>query len=575
VRLQPIFDIAEICTQKGVSEAILCPGSRCAPLTLAFARHQKINSRTISDERSAAFIALGIALATRNPVVLVCTSGSAAYNFAPAVAEAYFQKLPLIILTADRPKEWIDQLDGQTIRQTQLYGSHSTGFYELPYDFESRDSQWHINRIINEAINLSRGPEAGPVHINVPLREPLYPDTADQIHFSQDVRIIREDRVSTTITDDRLSELRKSFESLPKVVMVVGQSFPDKTLSDKLEQFSKANHVPIIADIVSNQHSVEDVIAHSDLILSQRKPDLKKALQPDLLITIGKSVVSKNLKLYLREYAPKHHWHIQESGQVADTFKSLTQIIRSSPRDFLDQFGAIASGSQFESQKRENFSRLWQAEEHRVQRGINAYFSKTELSEFHLVREVLTKLPANAPLHLANSMAVRYANFIGLDNQHNSVSIFCNRGTSGIDGCTSTAVGHALSTDDLTFLITGDMAFFYDRNAFWHNYKLSNLRIVILNNHGGAIFKMIDGPGNVTEADEYFITNQKLTARSLAQEFDFDYLKLDSLKKAKNLLKDFMEADGRTKILEVETTSALAKKTIDEFKEHIRKSHEA
>jgi len=293
------------------------------------------------------------------------------------------------------------------------------------------------------------------------------------------------------------------------------------------------------------------------------------------LITIGKSVVSKNLKLYLREYAPKHHWHIQESGQVADTFKSLTQIIRSSPRDFLDQFGAIVSGSQFESQKRENFSRLWQAEEHRVQRGINAYFSKTELSEFHLVREVLTKLPANVPLHLANSMAVRYANFIGLDNQHNGVSIFCNRGTSGIDGCTSTAVGHALSTDDLTFLITGDMAFFYDRNAFWHNYKLSNLRIVILNNHGGAIFKMIDGPGNVTEADEYFITNQKLTARSLAQEFDFDYLKLDSLKKAKNLLKDFMEADGRTKILEVETTSALAKKTIDEFKEHIRKSHEA
>lgn len=575
MRLQPIFDIAEICAQKGVSEAILCPGSRCAPLTLAFARHQKINSRTISDERSAAFIALGIALATRNPVVLVCTSGSAAYNFAPAVAEAYFQKLPLIILTADRPKEWIDQLDGQTIRQTQLYGSHTTGFYELPYDLESPDSQWHINRIINEAINLSRGPEAGPVHINVPLREPLYPDTADQIHFSPDVRIIREDRVSTTITDDRLSELRKSFESLPKVVMVVGQSFPDKTLSDKLEQFSKANHVPIIADIVSNQHSVEDVIAHSDLILSQRKPDLKKALQPDLLITIGKSVVSKNLKLYLREYAPKHHWHIQESGQVADTFKSLTQIIRSSPHDFLDQFGAIVSGSQFESQKRENFSRLWQAEEHRVQRGINAYFSKTELSEFHLVREVLTKLPANATLHLANSMAVRYANFIGLDNQHNGVSIFCNRGTSGIDGCTSTVVGHALSTDDLTFLITGDMAFFYDRNAFWHNYKLSNLRIVILNNHGGAIFKMIDGPGNVTEADEYFITNQKLTARSLAQEFDFDYLKLDSLKKAKNLLKDFMEADGRTKILEVETTSALAKKTIDEFKEHIRKSHEA
>lgn len=574
MRLQPIFDIAEICAQKGVTEAILCPGSRCAPLTLAFARHKKIQARTISDERSAAFIALGTALATNKPVVLICTSGSAAYNFAPAITEAFFQSVPLIVITADRPREWIDQLDGQTIRQTHLYASHVVGYYELPQDFENIDSQWHINRVVNEAVNLCQS-SSGPVHINVPLREPLYPNASDPINFSPDVRIISEERTSGTITPNRLSELRKSFESLPKVIMVVGQIRPDSILSKKLEQFSKANHVPIIADIVSNQHAVDDVIAHADLILAQRKEDLKKTLKADLLITMGKSVVSKNLKLYLRAYPATQHWHIQEYGDVPDTFKSLTRIIRSSPLDFLDQFGAIVSKSQFESQKRENFSRLWQAEEHRVQRGINGYFSKTELSEFHLVREVLKGLPPTAPLHLANSMAVRYANFIGLDDQHNGVSIFSNRGTSGIDGCTSTSVGHALSTKDLTFLITGDMAFFYDRNAFWHNYKLSNLRIVVLNNHGGAIFKMIDGPGNVPEADEYFVTNQKLTARSLAQEFDFDYLKLDSLKKLKNLLKDFMEEDGRTKILEIETSSESAKKTIEEFREHIRKSHEA
>ncbi|MCB0489515.1 MAG: 2-succinyl-5-enolpyruvyl-6-hydroxy-3-cyclohexene-1-carboxylic-acid synthase [Cyclobacteriaceae bacterium] len=575
MRLQPIFDIAEICAQKGVKEAILCPGSRCAPLTLAFTRHDKIQTRTISDERSAAFIALGIALATSNPVVLICTSGSAAYNFAPAIAEAYFQNIPLIVITADRPKEWIDQLDGQTIRQANLYGSHVVGYFELPQDFENMDSQWYINRIVNEAINLSKGTTAGPVHINVPLREPLYPNASEQISFSKDVRIISEEKTSNTIAHDRLTELRKSFESLPKVVLVVGQSRPNSGLAEKLQHFSKANHVPIVTDIVSNQHCIDDVIAHSDLILAHRKQDLKKALQPDLLITMGKSVVSKNLKLYLREYAPKQHWHIQESGEVADTFKSLTQIIRSSPLEFLEQFGAIVSKSQFESQKRENFSRLWQAEEHRVQRSINEYFSKTELSEFHLVREVLTRLPANAPVHLANSMAVRYAIFIGLDSRQNGIKIFCNRGTSGIDGCTSTTIGHSLSTDELTFLITGDMAFFYDRNAFWHNYKLSNLRIVVLNNHGGAIFKMIDGPGNVPEAEEYFVTNQKLTVRSLAQEFDFDYLKLDSLKKVKNLLKDFMEPDGRTKILEIETSSESAQKTIEEFKEHIRKSHEA
>jgi 2-succinyl-5-enolpyruvyl-6-hydroxy-3-cyclohexene-1-carboxylate synthase len=176
-------------------------------------------------------------------------------------------------------------------------------------------------------------------------------------------------------------------------------------------------------------------------------------------------------------------------------------------------------------------------------------------------------------MHLANSMAVRYANFIGLGPGKKDIRVFCNRGTSGIDGCSSTAVGHALISDVPNFLLTGDMALLYDRNAFWHNYSLPNLRIVVLNNHGGIIFSMIDGPDNLPEKEEYFVTRQRLGAQNLADEFGFDYLKLDSLKKQKNILKDFYEFDGKTKILEIETEQSLSKDIFEKFKEQIRKGY--
>jgi 2-succinyl-5-enolpyruvyl-6-hydroxy-3-cyclohexene-1-carboxylate synthase len=171
-------------------------------------------------------------------------------------------------------------------------------------------------------------------------------------------------------------------------------------------------------------------------------------------------------------------------------------------------------------------------------------------------------------------MSVRYANFIGLNSEQKGIQVFSNRGTSGIDGCTSTSVGHCLSGEMPNVLITGDLAFFYDRNAFWHNYLVPNLRIILLNNHGGIIFKMIDGPGSVPESDEYFVTQQKLTAKNLCDEFRFDYLKLDNKRKLKNLVRDFFEFDGKTKVLELETDSTLNKTLFENLKQKIRKSYE-
>ena len=173
--LQPIWNIAHICYKHGIENVIISPGSRSAPLTLAFARHENLNCKVVADERSAAFVALGIAQQTGKPVVLICTSGSAAYNYAPAIAEAYFQQIPLLVLTADRPPEWIDQLDGQTIRQNNIYGKHVKESYTLPVDLSHKDAIWHVGRIVSEAINLSKTYPFAPVHINAPFREPFYP----------------------------------------------------------------------------------------------------------------------------------------------------------------------------------------------------------------------------------------------------------------------------------------------------------------------------------------------------------------------------------------------------------------
>ena len=191
--LQPVVNIAEICARKGVENVVLSPGSRCAPLTIAFARHPKLTVRTVSDERAAAFIALGMAQTTGKPTVLICTSGTAALNYAPAVAEAFFLQVPLLVLTADRPPEWIDQLDGQTIRQQQVYGQHIKRSFDFPVALENPDAVWHTERMVSEALNEAVAYPAGPVHINVPLREPFYPADGENLQYGTEVKVIEED----------------------------------------------------------------------------------------------------------------------------------------------------------------------------------------------------------------------------------------------------------------------------------------------------------------------------------------------------------------------------------------------
>lgn len=574
MRYQPIYDIAEICFRKNIRQVVLCPGSRCAPLTLAFTRHHGLTTRTVSDERSAGFIALGIAQSTGAPVVIVCTSGTAVYNLAPAVAEAFFSNASLIVITADRPAEWIGQHDGQTIFQNEVFGKHVKKYFSLPQDYDHEDSVWSINRIVNEAVNLSVQNLKGPVHINAPFREPLYPPKgADSITYG-DVRIIVERASVLHLAESVKEEIARSWTSYHHILLVAGQNHPNTNLNRAVSAFQKRHRVPVVHDIIANLHEVEGSVQHSDLILGQGSDSLMETLRPDLLITFGGSLISKNLKLFLRKYPAKRHWHVQEHGPVADTYKNLTDVFYSTPEDFLDFLSSVPAAAQFESQKQENYSRLWEVEERRVSRALDQFFAESGLSELSLVKSVIDHLPEDSNLHLANSMSVRYANFIGMQASKKGISVYSNRGTSGIDGSASTAVGHSLASRKPNFLITGDLAFFYDRNAYWHNYTPENLRVLLLNNHGGLIFDVLDGPSSTPEAKEYFITRQTLNAGKLCEEFGFDHLKLDHPRKTKNLLNDFLTFDNRTKVLELEGETSRNKDVLEKLKSKIKKSYE-
>lgn len=573
MRYQPIYDIAELCARKGVTQAVLCPGSRCAPLTIAFSRHDDITVRTFSDERSAAFVATGIAHETQSPSILVCTSGSAAYNFAPAVAEAFFQEIPLIVFTADRPKEWIDQLDGQTIRQENIFGAHVKKSLTLPEDYDHPDAVWFIHRTISEAINLSQEFPKGPVHINAPFREPLYPGKEDKISFSKNLKVIESNVIAQVISAEEVKGFNKRLSGFSKILILAGQNDFNDDLAKAVEKFSQSKHAAVVGDILSNLHSRQNVIRHSDTFLGSCTEDVKRSLQPELLITFGKSIISKNTKLFLRKYKPKEHWHIQPSGASADTFQSLTEVIRCESKVFFQALTSSDGEKKFEGQKKENFKLIWEAEDHRTVRSMSTFFKGPSFSELALVKEFISQLPSRCNLHLANSMSVRYANLVGLEAGKKGIHVYSNRGASGIDGCTSTAVGHALINEAPNFLITGDMAFFYDRNAFWHKYPLHNLHVLVLNNHGGIIFNMIDGPGNVPELHEFFVTEQKLTAQHLCGEYGFEYLPVDSPKKIKNSLKEFFVFDNTTKILEFESKQEENKEAYQKFKQQIKEGY--
>lgn len=553
---QAIIDLVAICAKKGIENAILSPGSRCAPLTLAFARHPEIHARTISDERSAAFIALGMAQKLNQPVVLVCTSGSAALNYYPAIAEAYFQEVPLLILTADRPPEWIDQWDGQTIYQQEVYGKHVKKSFQFPDSLNSPDQIWYAHRVVNEAINLAKSGPAGPVHINIPLREPFYPKKEERFIPSEDLHIVHPHGACKQLSHDSLKQLKAKLDQVNRMMIIPGQQKPNPKIKKLLRQLAQQKKVVTVTDTISNL-SFEESISFHDHWLGNEK--ISQGLAPDLILTFGKSLISKPLKQFLRKN-PLSHWHIQAHEGARDPFQHLSRHLDCDPLYFLEWLSDHVQSMD------EGYYSKWQSLEIQVKENLSEILQNSEFGEYQALQQVIRHIPENSKIHLANSMPVRYMNFLGKINQE----IICNRGTSGIDGTNSTAVGCAFTTKEPVIIITGDLAFFYDRNAFWHNYSMANLRIILLNNHAGGIFRLIDGPKEQPELEEFFETRQPLNAQSLTKEFGFGYSLVTQAQELESQTNELFAPGMKAKILEIQSESVKNAEILAVVKEKIK-----
>ncbi|RTY81678.1 2-succinyl-5-enolpyruvyl-6-hydroxy-3-cyclohexene-1-carboxylic-acid synthase [Flavobacterium sp. LS1P28] len=495
--------IIEICLAKGITTIIISPGSRNAPLTIGFVNNPAFQCYSIADERSAAFFALGIAQQTKQPAALVCTSGSALLNYYPAFAEAFYSQIPMIVISADRPQSKIDIGDGQTIRQENVFENHSLYNANL-LENVSVANDLKINAAINAAIT-----QKGPVHINAPFEEPLYETVSE---LSIEVNSIASAKVTQTISIEDVSEFATIWNNSTKKMILVGVNAPNAINQKIIEAFAKDVSIVVLTETTSNVHHDTFINTIDTIITPFTNADFEN-FRPEILVTFGGMVVSKRIKAFLRKHKPKHHWHI-DSLRAYDTFGALTKHFEADPNVFFDTFLPLTKATE------SNY--FQQLDAVKVLRKLKSdiYLNKIPFSDFKVFEKVMQCLPTNSQLQISNSSAIRYAQLVAVDP---SIEVYCNRGTSGIDGSTSTAIGAAVANEKQTVFITGDIGFLYDSNALWNNYIPKNFKIILINNGGGGIFRILPGHKETPVFNTFFETSHCLTAEHLAKMYGFEY----------------------------------------------------
>jgi len=547
-----IQHLAEICAQKGMKQVVLSPGSRCAPLVIAFNRHPDLECFSIVDERSAAFFALGLAQQSGLPVGLICTSGSAVLNYAPAVAEAFYQKIPLVLLTADRPNEWIDQGENQSIQQFEVFKNYIKKSYQLPVNVVSKEDIWYCDRLISEAINTSSFPDFGPVHINIPLREPLY----NLVDVSEPVKpkIVKALASQMIFSEDDKKEITTDWHASNKKLIIVGLGVYKQELNDLLQQISLQKDTVILYESISNI-KVENAFGQIDpLVEIIEKKNLQDFI-PDVVLTFGAGIVSKKLKFWLRKAQVAKHWHLSNSFEHWDNLQALSKVINLKPETFLSYL------LDTKVNKESTYFGLWQNLNTEVRTFTKDYLKAAPYSDFNVFKVLMNSFPENANIHFGNSTPVRYSNLLALKNQF----VNANRGVSGIDGQVSTALGASNLHKKMTICITGDLALMYDSNALWNNYLHPNFKVILINNDGGNIFRIIPGPNKLEELETYFETKNTYEAEYLAKLHHLKYFKAVGLVELESVLNVFYEEKDAPALLEIKTDGAVSAKVLSEY----------
>ncbi len=542
--------IASMLAGYGVKDVVISPGSRNTPLVMAICRNPVLRTRQIVDERTAAFIALGMASGCNRPVTLVCTSGSAVLNFAPAVAEAYYRKTPLIVISADRPRAWIDQDDSQTIRQHGVLGGITQA--SCAVDDVTEDVGFQ-NRVLNDVLATALHGRRGPVHINVPISEPLFRFTTEEL---PKVRVITRYQ-GLNVYDREYTGLIERLNKYNRRMIVAGQMNLIYLFEKKYAKLLY-KHFAWLTEHTGNKIVPGIPVKNFDAALYALPEEKLEKMVPDLLITYGGHIVSKRLKQFLRKHPPREHWHVSLDGKVADLYGSLTTVIEMDPFEFLEKIAYLLEN------RTTDFPRIWENNTRDLPQPEFGY------SEMAAIGALIQSLPTPAALHLGNSSAVRYAQLYMLPEE---VEVCCNRGTSGIEGSLSTAIGYSVCSDKLNFVVLGDLSFFYDMNALWNTNFGCNLRILLLNNGGGEIFQTLPELEMEEKTHRFVTATHKTSAKGWAEEREFFYLPVHNDKELTDAMAIFTQSapHNRPMLMEVFTDAAEDVRQLKEYYHQLKK----
>ena len=559
------------CKAKGIQDIVISPGSRNAPLIIGFTEDPSFNCFSIVDERCAAFFALGMAQQLQRPVAVLCTSGSALLNYYPAIAEAFYSNIPLVVISADRPFYKIDVGDGQTIRQDHVFDRHIGYSANMKQDVihatekvkkyapqsidgnvdaEQVKIQGYNNGELHKALNLAIGHKL-PVHINIPFEEPLYgkiPEATVNPYFNEVIK-------SDAVVED-LDVFLDHWNSTKRKMVLVGVNYPKCVEQRFLDQLANDPSVVVLTETTSNIHhpnffpSIDSILAPIEK--SEAKGQLFEALQPEILLTFGGLVVSKKVKAFLRKHKPKHHWHI-DKYKAYDTFFALSHHFNYHINDFFNQF--LTSVQKVESE----YFEYWNGIKIEYEANRKEYLQRIPFSDLTVFGQIFESIPENVQLQMANSSTIRYAQLFNLKP---SIEVFCNRGTSGIDGSLSTAIGASVINEKQTIFITGDLSFFYDSNGLWNNYIKSDFRIILINNDGGGIFRILPGQEETDNFETYFETTHNLNAVPLCKMYGIEYSCVNEGNSLKSELAEFFAGTGMSKLLEIKTPRIMNNKIL-------------
>lgn len=547
--------LTAILKEKKVKHIVLCPGSRNAPLIFSFTSDDYFSCYSIVDERSAGFFALGISQIVKSPVAVVCTSGSALLNLAPAVAEAYYQRLPLLVISADRPNEWVNQGESQTMLQQGVFQNYIRASFDLVQEPLNSVDLSYQDREIYEAIDSCVNPYFGPVHVNIRFREPLYGQSNEEIKKRKALDFIQ---MNNHLDQKDVQKLLSIWGSKSKIMILCGQMFPDYKLLNILKKLSHSGIV-VLTESTSNLCDEQFIPCIDKIIIPADEIAVEK-LMPEIVITIGGPVISRKIKDFLRKESNLLHWHIDPLDPITDAFLKQTAAVQMLPSDFLAYFES-------EPKKDLEYWKYWINIKNKIEENGNEFFSKASFSDFKAIGMILDRLKENAMIQVGNSASIRYVQLF--DKARKNLS-FSNRGTSGIEGSLSTAVGSSLLYEHNTFVILGDLSAMYDSNALWNNYVTPKLKIIIINNGGGGIFRIIDGPKSLEKFEEFIETKHNVDLSKLAELFNLKYFHVDSSEKLEEIWQDFESEKNKACLLEINTMNIENESVLMKFFDHLK-----